>query len=227
MGILDEKMKKQVKEEFKKLKEPVKLLVFSQEFECNYCKETRELLAELAELSGLISLELYDFAKEKEKVERYQIERIPGVVVLSGEQDFGFRYYGVPSGYEFSTLLNVIIMASKGDSGLNLKVKEELKKVQNQLELKIFVIPTCPHCPKAAISASRFAFENRKLKVSIIEATEFPHLAQKYGVMGTPKVVINEVMGFEGALPEPLFVQHLLHAQEHLLEKPGMPVGRA
>jgi len=227
MAILDEKVKKQVKEEFKKLKEPVKLIVFSQEVECAYCKETRELLSELAELGELILLEVYDFEKAKEKVERYKIERIPAIVVLAGEEDFGFRYYGVPSGYEFSTLLNVIIMASKRESGLNLKVKEELKKIQNQLELKIFVIPTCPHCPKAAISASRFAFENRNLKVSIIEASEYPYLAQRYGVMGTPKVVINEMMGFEGALPEPLFIQHLLHAQEHLLEKPGMPVGRA
>jgi len=79
----------------------------------------------------------------------------------------------------------------------------------------------------ATLSAARFAFENRNIKVSIIEAAEYPLLAQKYGVVGTPKVVINEMLSFDGALPDPLFLQYLLHAQEHLLEETGKPVGTA
>lgn len=61
----------------------------------------------------------------------------------------------------------------------------------------------------------------RFLEANIIEAGEYPQLVQKYGLVRTPKVVINETISFDGALPEQLFVQYLLHAQEHMLEQPG------
>ncbi len=227
MAILDDKTKKIVLEELKKLTGPVKLVYFTQELECDMCRRAREILMELKELSNLITVQVHDFVLDTDPVSKYGIERIPATVILSGEEDFGFRYYGVPTGYEFSVLLNMIVLASRRDTGLTPKVKDELKKIINPLEVKIFVLPTCPHCPRAAFSAGKFAFENRNLKVSVIESAEYPDLVQKYAVMGTPKIVINETVSFDGALPEPLFIAHLLHAQEHLLEKARQPVGTA
>jgi hypothetical protein len=46
----------------------------------------------------------------------------------------------------------------------------------------------------------------------MIEVTEFPHLVQKYGVMGVPKVVINESEEFVGTLSEKKFVERVLKA---------------
>lgn len=46
----------------------------------------------------------------------------------------------------------------------------------------------------------------------MVEASEFPHLAQKYAVMGVPKTIINEKVSIEGAVPEGLFVQRVLDA---------------
>jgi hypothetical protein len=37
-----------------------------------------------------------------------------------------------------------------------------------------------------------------------VEATEFPHLSNKYSVMGVPCTVINETTFVEGAAPEAL-----------------------
>jgi glutaredoxin-like protein len=227
MDKIDEKTKKTVLDEFKKLQNPVRILFFSQEMECGYCADAHKILDQIVELNPLLSLSVFDFVKDAEQVKQYKIEMIPGIVVLAGEEDFGFRYYGVPTGYEFATLVNIIILASKRDSGLQAKVKEDLKKIINEIAIKVFVIPTCPRCPKAALVSARFAFENRNLKVSIIEAAEYPLLVQKYGVKATPKVVINETLSFDGALPEPLFLQYLLHAQGHLLEEAGKPVGNA
>ena len=45
-----------------------------------------------------------------------------------------------------------------------------------------------------------------------VEATEFPELSQRYQVMGVPKVVINDRVGFEGALPERDFLGAVLQA---------------
>jgi predicted DsbA family dithiol-disulfide isomerase len=46
----------------------------------------------------------------------------------------------------------------------------------------------------------------------MVEATEFPHLAQKYSVMGVPRSVINETIHQEGAAPEPMFLEQLKQA---------------
>lgn len=46
----------------------------------------------------------------------------------------------------------------------------------------------------------------------MVEAIEFPQLAAKYGVMGVPKTVINDEIEFEGAVPEEMFVAHLMSA---------------
>jgi hypothetical protein len=64
----------------------------------------------------------------------------------------------------------------------------------------------------AATIAHKLAIENDLIKADVIDASEFPHLALKYGVMGIPKVVINEKVEFVGALPEDLFVEHVILA---------------
>ena len=54
------------------------------------------------------------------------------------------------------------------------------------------------------------AIENDEITADMIEALEFPHLANRYKVMAVPKTIINEELSFEGALPEPVFVEHVL-----------------
>jgi len=49
----------------------------------------------------------------------------------------------------------------------------------------------------------------------MVEAMEFPHLAQRYAVMGVPKTIANERSVAEGALPE----AHLLANIMALVEK--------
>lgn len=53
---------------------------------------------------------------------------------------------------------------------------------------------------------------SERIRSTAIEATEFPDLARAYRVMGVPKIVINERVSFEGAVPEPDFLQAVLRA---------------
>jgi hypothetical protein len=58
--------------------------------------------------------------------------------------------------------------------------------------------------------AHRIAVETESVTAAMVEATEFPHLASKYSVMGVPKTVVNETTQFEGGLPEDQFVDQVL-----------------
>ena len=62
--------------------------------------------------------------------------------------------------------------------------------------------------------AQHMAVASDRVRSTVIEATEFPELSRAYQVMGVPKVVINDRVQFEGALPEPDFLGAVLQAVE-------------
>lgn len=211
MALLQEKTREDVKKQLAQLEKPVKIINFTQEFECQYCSETRQLLQEIFALSDKLSLEVYDFIKDKEQVEKYKVDKIPATIIV-GERDYGIRFYGIPAGYEFATLLQVILMVSRGDSGLSESSRKKLAELKNPLHIQVFVTPTCPYCPRAVYLAHQFAMESDKITADMVEATEFPHLSQKYGVMGVPKTIVNDKPAVEGALPESHYLDHILMA---------------
>jgi glutaredoxin-like protein len=212
MGLIPEENKEYVKSEFaQNLEKPVKIVMFTQEVECKFCAETRQLVQEVAALNNKISVEIYDFVANIDKAKQYGVDKVPAVVIL-GEKDYGIRFYGMPYGYEFQTLTEGIVNVSRGKTDLSEKTKEMLKEVKTPVHIQVFVTLTCPYCPMVASTAYKFAIESDMIKAEVVDASEFPHLALKYGVMGVPKTIINEKTEFVGALPEDLFLEHILLA---------------
>jgi glutaredoxin-like protein len=212
MPLLKEEDKQYLIQAFEALEAPVKLVVFTQEMECQYCEETRMIGEELAELSDKVSLEVYDFVQDKEIAEQYDIDKIPAIVVMKGgdePKDYDIRYYGIPSGYEFSTLIQDILMVSKGESDLSAETKAWVAKLDKPLHLQVFVTPTCPYCPQAVHLAHQLALESDLIRGDMVEAIEFPHLSMKYQVQGVPRTVINEVAHLEGAAPEQMLMMKI------------------
>ncbi len=211
MAFLSDKDLKALEKRFEALQKPVKLINFSQELECQYCRETRTLLEEVAAISDKIELSVYNFQLDKEKAEQFQIDKIPATVVMA-EKDPGIRFFGIPSGYEFASLLEAIELVSSDKSPLSKETLDALATIDSNVHIQVFVTPTCPYCPSAVATAHALAHASDHIRADMIEATEFPHLVNKYGVMGVPRVVINEHTFFEGALPENLYVAKVLEA---------------
>ena len=60
--------------------------------------------------------------------------------------------------------------------------------------------------------AQHMAIASPRITAECIEATEFPELSQRYRVMAVPKIVINDAVQFEGAIPEKDFLGAVLQA---------------
>ena len=212
MGFIPEEHKQHLKEAFEaKLKDEVHLVMFTQETECTHCKEARELVQEIAELSNKIKAETYDFVKDNGKAQEYKIDKVPAIA-MTGKRDFGIRYYGVPLGYEFKSFIDNIINISNGATNLSEETKRKLKLISRPVHIQVFVTLACPYCSTAASLAYKFALENDFVRADVIDVGEFPHLGQKYSVMGVPKTVVNEQTEIVGAVPEAHFVDHVVHA---------------
>jgi len=194
-----------------KLQKPVKIIMFTQEVECQFCMQARQLIHELAALNDKIKVEIYDFLKDSEKAKEYGVDKVPAIAII-GEKDYGIRFYGIPYGYELQTLLEGVINVSRGRTDVSEEIRNRLKEIKTPVHIQIFVTLTCPYCPVVATIAYKFAIESDLIKADVIEASEFPQLAIKYAVMGTPKTVINEKIEFVGVFPEDLFLEHVLLA---------------
>ncbi|MGC8912717.1 MAG: protein disulfide oxidoreductase [Thermoplasmata archaeon] len=210
MALIRDADKDTIKLEFEKMRNNVKILVFTSEENCDYCKETLEIVNELKDLGNKISLETYDLTKNRDVAEKYGVDKAPAIVLEAGEKRA--KFFGIPAGYEFTTLVEDIVEISYEKPELHEKTRALLKNVDRDVHIMVFVTPTCPYCPAAVRIAHKFAFENPKISAEMIEASEFPDLAEKYGVFSVPKVVINNDVEFEGALPEEHFAEHVLLA---------------
>jgi len=206
--LLDDQIKEQVKEFFSELDAPIKLTFFgSEEKNCDYCKDTLALLEEIAALDEKISIEILDLEKNKELAESFNINTVPTTAITTTKDgkliDYGVRYLGIPAGHEFTSLINGIVMVSKQDSGLSPAIRERLSKLERPVNLKVFVTPTCPYCPRAVILAHQIAIESPWVSGEMVEAMEFPELSNQFSVSGVPHTVINLGAGeVVGAVPE-------------------------
>jgi glutaredoxin-like protein len=210
MSLIPDDKKELLTNEFKeKLENPVRILIFTQEIECRFCSETRQLAQELAALSDKITAEVYDFVADADKAKEYNIDKIPALAII-GKKDYGVRIYGIPYGYELQTLIEAVINVSRGKTDLTDKTKKILSEVTVPVHIQVFVSLTCHHCPIAAAVAHKLAVESDFVRADVIDGSEFPQLSQKYAVMGVPKIIINEKTEFVGAFNEDLFAEYVL-----------------
>jgi glutaredoxin-like protein len=211
MPLLNDEIRQEVSKILADLPGPVRLVMFTQEFECEYCTETRQLVEEVAELSDRITAEIYDFQADRAKAEELGIDKIPAIAVI-GAQDYGVRFYGIPSGYEFASFLHAIQSVAAGKPELSDATLRVVAGIQKPVHIQVFVTPTCPYCPQAVMLAHQLAIASPLIRADMVEAMEFPHLAVKYQVMGVPRTVINETVHIEGAAPESHVVAKLQEA---------------
>ncbi len=217
MPILKVEVQQQVREAFAGLTNPVRLVVFTQgeggALECDFCAEMRQLIEEVAALSDKLSLDVRDLLGDAEVAEVYGVDKIPALVVMRGgtqPKDYGIRFYGIPSGYEFSTLIEDIRLVSRGQPELSSETKKALAHLAAPVRIQVFVTPSCPYCPRAVLQAHKLAMASDWITSDMVEAQAFPHLASRYQVYGVPRTVIADVIHVEGAVPEAALVSKLI-----------------
>ncbi len=144
--ILDPSVVNQVLQVFADLKEPVQLLYFRSEQGCDYCDETQQMLEELADVDPRIGVSVHDLQSDHELADQFKVNK-PSTIVIAARVgsevvDLGVRFAGIPSGHEFSTLVNDILLVSRRDSGLSQATRDFLRGLEQPLLLQVFVTPT-------------------------------------------------------------------------------------
>ena len=145
--LLNENVVKQVKDAFdKQLAGDVQLFYFGKQDDCDYCSDTRQLVEEVVQLSDKIDLSIHDLDKDNELAKKYNLDKAPGLVIAGRDGDlildYGIRLAGIPSGYEFGTLIQSMILVSRRDSGLAPNTRKVLSDLKDSVNLLVFTTPT-------------------------------------------------------------------------------------
>lgn len=141
MPMLRDEDRAQVRVQLEGLVNSVQLVMFTQTIECEFCSETRDLVEEVASLSDKVEAVIYNFITDEGKADEYGVDKIPAIAVI-GEKDYGVRFYGIPAGYEFTSLIDAIRTVSKGEAELSQATKEALAAIDEPVHFQVFVTPT-------------------------------------------------------------------------------------
>jgi alkyl hydroperoxide reductase subunit AhpF len=142
MSLLTEEVTAELREAFTGLADPVRLAVFSQALAEPISEEVRRLVEELAGLDERLSVESCNFVLNQERASELGIERIPAIAVLGAETDYGVRFYGLPAGYEFGSLVEMILDVSRGPGALAEETRQGLAELASDVRVRVFSTPT-------------------------------------------------------------------------------------
>lgn len=142
MGLITDEVAAQLKQEFTRLVNPVRLVVFSQALADPESEQVRRLMEELGALDPKLTVESSNFVLDTERVQALGIARTPAVAVLGADKDYGIRFYGTPAGYEFGTLVDAILDVSSGQSGLSEPTRAALGELTSPVHIQVFSTPT-------------------------------------------------------------------------------------
>jgi alkyl hydroperoxide reductase subunit AhpF len=142
MAILTERDRTVVRTELAKLEGPVKLTVFTTQLGATpYALDTERLVREVADCSDRVAVEILNLHIDRARAEAYGVDRVPAIVV-EGARDYGIRFFGIPMGYEFTNLIDALVVASSGKPGLSAATLERLASLGERVHIQVFTTPT-------------------------------------------------------------------------------------
>lgn len=102
----------------------------------------KQVLDEVASLHDRITVVEKNFVLDTEDRTKYKVDKSPAVVVLSDGADTRMRLYGAPTGYEFVSLVEAVLLAGTGNPELEPETVTALAAVTEPLHLQVFTTPT-------------------------------------------------------------------------------------
>ena len=182
-----------------RLKDDVTFVYFTEETSCRHCQQEQDFLLELSDLATKLHLEVHNFPIDREIADPYGVDKVPGTVLV-GKKDYGVRYYGMPSGFEFEAFMEDVLRVSEGESRLSHVTKEKLGARSMPLHIEVVTTAACPFLMTAVRIAHQLAIESEGITADMVDAVDFPDIVQQYDLLGAPTVVINETYQFYGVL---------------------------
>jgi alkyl hydroperoxide reductase subunit AhpF len=147
VALLSPSDQQKLRAAFNEMTRPVRALFFTQTLDCETCVITRQILDELPPLTDKFTVEELNVVLDKEKAAQYGIDRAPGIAIVwqdeaGAEHDSRVRFVGAPSGYEFVSLVQAVLLAGGRPSSLSRENLARLAAIDKPVVMQVFTTPT-------------------------------------------------------------------------------------
>jgi len=207
-------------EELKKFFDSIsKKVVFDVYLDKERNPETSEIIVKLFQQIKDNFGEKFDFEIKESDINELDLDEkelgAKGPVIVPKEKR-NIIFLGIPSGHEFPVLLEDIHNLSANHTHLPQELQEKIKSINREIEVVVFVTPTCPYCPPMSALAHNMALLNDKIRGIMVESLEYNDFANKYNVMGVPRTIVRDaktkkiILDQEGMVPPQMFIENLI-----------------
>jgi alkyl hydroperoxide reductase subunit AhpF len=143
MALLSTQDEKVLTDHLAAIEKPVSVLLFTQTIGGSESGPVaRQVLDEVARLNDKIRVEEKNFILDLDDRAKYSIDQSPALVFLADGEDTRMRMFGAPTGYEFVSLVEAILIAGTGRVDLEDATRELIAGVDKPTKIQVFSTPT-------------------------------------------------------------------------------------
>ena len=135
-------------------------------------------------------------------------------LTLSYRGRSNIHYLAVPEGPEAPPFVEALIDLPKGAAGYDPEWIRSLSALKLPAQLWVFIAGACLHCPQAVRAANRIAITSPQVTTVIIDAQQFPDLADRYQAKSVPMTIFDGQLSIVGVIPPARLVEKILNRDE-------------
>lgn len=177
--VLDTNLKTQLQGYLERISQPVVLCASVDESQAS--REMLELLATIASLSALVSIE----------VARGDAHPKPSFSVGHRGTEGRIRFAGLPMGHEFTSLVLALLQVGGHPPRVDATLIEQVRALDAELVFETFISLSCQLCPDVVQALNLMAVANPKVRHTMIDGALFQDEAERRQVMAVPSVFLN------------------------------------
>jgi alkyl hydroperoxide reductase subunit F len=186
--MLDAGMKDQLRQHLTLLREPIELVASLGDDAKS--AQTRELLEEIAELSGKVSAQ-FDGTDERK----------PSFVIRRASDAAKWvRFAGLPLGHEFTSLVLALLWAGGHPPKVSDEVLQQIADLEGDFAFEMYFSLSCHNCPDVVQALTLMALTNPRITATLIEGGTFQEEVDARGVMAVPATFLGGEMWASGKM---------------------------
>lgn len=155
--------------------------------------ELRDLVLDICDLSDKVSSIIYKKGENTEMEAKVHADKYPIVALLDKNGNYsGVKFHGVPGGHELNSFILAIYNLAGPGQELNEGILNEIKSIDNRINIKVAVSLSCHVCPEVVTAAQRIAIENPNIETEMLDLSNFKDIKDKHKIMSVPALIIND-----------------------------------
>jgi len=178
--MLDANLKSQLQAYLGRMTQPIGIVATLDESDA--AREMRELLEDVAGLSGLITLELREADGSV---------RAPSFTVNRVGSDMGIRFAGIPMGHEFTSLVLALLQAGGHPPKVDAAVIEQIQSLDGEFDFEVYISLSCQNCPDVVQAINLMAVLNPRVRATMIDGALFQPEVEAKQIMAVPSLYLN------------------------------------